>query len=101
MALEKQEALQMVYTCLGEINTGRPANAQVNLLPETRLLGSGAELDSLEVVNLIVGLEALLAERLLRPLVLVDERTFGGDVHPFRDAETLASYLVSKSSEAG
>jgi hypothetical protein len=72
----------------------------LKLVPETKLLGTGGELDSLEVVNLIVRLEGLLADRLKHAAVLVDERTFGGEVHPFRDAEALSSYLVTKSSEA-
>jgi acyl carrier protein len=101
MLADKQTILGIIYTCLEEINAGRAAEARLKLAPETRLLGSGGELDSLEVVNLIVGLEALLAERLHCAVVLVDESTFGGSNHPFRDVESLATYIATKVGVAG
>lgn len=100
MSLAKQEVLQIIYTCLGEINSERSSDAQLRLAPETRLLGSGAQLDSLEVVNLIVSLESHLADRLECPIVLVGEDTFSGDEHPFRDVDALAAYIVKKASNA-
>lgn len=100
MTLSREEALQMIYTGIAEINTERAAKtkSQLTLAPETKLLGGG-EVDSLTFVNLIVGLEARLAKRLQRPVILVNEDAFGEDSSPFRDVAALADY-VAKLSEA-
>jgi acyl carrier protein len=99
MSLSTQDALQIIYISLREINAERSAEKQLELIPETRLMGSGGNLDSLEVVNLIIRLEALLADRLQSPVVLVDEGTFSNGVHPFRDVSSLAAYVVNKVKE--
>jgi acyl carrier protein len=101
MSLSTQDALQMIYTSLGEINAERSAEGQLKLIPETKLFGSGGDLDSLEVVNLITRVEALLADRLQSPVVLVDEGAFSNGVHPFRDVSSLATYIVNKVKETG
>jgi acyl carrier protein len=97
MALNQSEALKLIYACLGEINSERTADSHLKEAPDTGLLGSSGELDSLELVNLVVRLEALLADRLDRAVVLVDERAFDGGHQPFRTVATLASYLVEKA----
>lgn len=98
--LTRQDSLELIYDCLREINSERPPRTPVQLASETRLLGSGAELDSLELVNLIVRLEGLLADRFNRPIVLVDQDAFEGGGHPFEDVATLTSFLVKKANHA-
>lgn len=98
--LEQDEILQAIYRCLGEINAERSSQNPVPLDLETRLLGSSAELDSLELVNLVVRLESLLAERLGRPIVLVDQDAFSETSDPFRNVQTLVRYVVKKASAA-
>ena len=96
MALTEEQALELIYVSLGDINAERVDVAPVRLIPETKLIGSGRDLDSLEIVNLIVGLETRLAERLKRSVVLVNEDAFGGD-HVFRDVGSLAQHIVRLS----
>jgi hypothetical protein len=96
--LTREDSLGLIYGCLREINAERPPRNHVQLTSETRVLGEGAELDSLELVTLIVQLEGLLAHRLNRPIVLVDQDAFEGGVHPFENVATLANFLVKKAN---
>jgi hypothetical protein len=98
--LTREDSLELIYGCLREINAERLPRSPVQLTSETRVLGSGAELDSLEVVNLIVRLEGLLAHRFSRPVVLVDQGAFEDDGHPFENVATLASFIVKKANRA-
>jgi len=100
MSLNQSEALRLIYSCLGEINSERTPDFRLKEAPDTGLLGSSGELDSLELVNLVVRLEGLLADRLDRAVILVDERALGDGYQPFRTVETLASYLVEKTQQA-
>ncbi len=93
MSLTKNDALELIYAGLSEINAERAGSQPLKLVPETRLIGSGHDLDSLEVVNLVVGLEARLAARLTKPVVLVNEEALGSG-HVFRDVNSLAEYIV-------
>ena len=100
MSLNQSEALKLIYDCLNEINSGRSIDSHLKEAPDTGLLGSPGALDSLELVNLVVQLEGLLADRLDRAVVLVDDYAFGEGREPFRTVETLASYLVEKTRQA-
>jgi acyl carrier protein len=96
----QEDAFNFIYSSLREINAERPPQSPVQLTPETQVLGSGAELDSLELVNLIVRLEDRLADRLNRPVVLVDQDAFEAGGRPFEDVATLASFMVKKANQA-
>lgn len=100
MSLNQCEALKLVYSCLGEINSERTYDCRLKEAPDTGLLGSPGALDSLELVNLVVRLEGLLADRLDRAVVLVDDYAFSEGHEPFRTVESLASYLVEKTRQA-
>jgi acyl carrier protein len=96
MPLHKDEALELIYACLREVSSERVDMAPVKLAPETRLLGEGQDLDSLEIITLIASLEMRLAEALSKPVVLVNEDAFEGG-HVFRDVSSLAEHIVRLS----
>jgi acyl carrier protein len=100
MSLNQSEALKLIYACLDEINSGRSTDSYLKEAPDTGLVGSPGELDSLELVNLVMRLEGLLADRLDRAVVLVDDYAFDQGREPFRTVATLASYLVEKTQQA-
>jgi len=93
MSVTKDDALKLIYATLDDISAERGESSAIPLAPETRLIGSGRDLDSLEIVNLIVGLEMRLAERLGRSVVLVNEDAFGGG-EVFSTADSLADHIV-------
>ena len=100
MPLNQSEALNLIYTCLDEINSGRSAGSHLKEAPDTGLVGAPGELDSLELVSLVTRLEGLLADRLDRAVVLVDDYAFSEGQEPFRTVESLASYVVGKTRQA-
>jgi acyl carrier protein len=59
----------------------------------TRLLGRGAVLDSLGLVQLILALEGELRERHAIEVALADERAMSQQHSPFRTVGSLTEYI--------
>lgn len=59
----------------------------------TRLYGKGGLLDSLGMVTLILELEERVSAECGRDIVIADEKAFSRKKSPFRDIETLVSYI--------
>lgn len=67
--------------------------------PETRLLGSGASLDSLGAVTFVVEVEERLAEEYGRDLTLASEHAMSRRHSPFATLGTLAEYISELLAE--
>ena len=62
---------------------------------DTVLIGSGAKLDSLNLVSLIVDIEKGLSDKLGIEVSLTDENAMSQQKSPFRTVKTLADYICS------
>jgi acyl carrier protein len=67
--------IDAIYKALEDLNRQRPAHDQLALSPDTLLVGSEAQLDSLGLVNLIVAVEQHVADLLGAEIVLSEDRT--------------------------
>lgn len=65
---------------------------------ETKIFGSGGNLDSLGLVNFVADLEELLSEKLEKQIVLADEKTMSAKNSPFKDVATLSRFIEEKIS---
>ena len=63
------------------------------------IFGGGSPLDSLGLVNFLADLEYRLAEDFGREVVLASERAMSRQRSPFRDVDTLTSYVLEVLSE--
>ncbi|HEY2914369.1 MAG TPA: hypothetical protein VGK21_13485 [Candidatus Angelobacter sp.] len=90
--LARVNILDLIYGGLKELNAGRPAEHEIPLQPDTRLLDREGLLDSLEVVELIVNLEDELTLCLNRQINLLNEQLLSQE-NPLRDVATLAAFL--------
>ncbi len=90
---EAPEIQSLIFEAIDELNAQREPGRQVAKCPETVLFGRGSGLDSLDLVNLIVGVEERLAERYGVALTLADERAMSRKRSPFRTVATLAEYV--------
>lgn len=62
-------------------------------VPELRLLGANAPIDSMGLVSLIADLEGRIAAEFGKEIVLADERAMSAFRSPFRTAEALAAHI--------
>ena len=85
----------VVYEALEDINLQLPAAQRFALDDETVLCAAGAGLDSLGLVNLIVGVEERLRRTLGCEVNLADESLLGQADSPFRTVATLVAFIAS------
>lgn len=90
---EPSEIQSLIYQAIDDLNAQREPDRQVSKSPDTLLFGREANLDSLDLVNLIVGVEEKLADRYGAALTLADERAMSRKRSPFRTVATLAEYV--------
>ena len=84
---------ELVFQAIEEVNQQLLPEQQVVKSIETPLLGSSAQLDSMGLVNLILGLENILVQYFNQEITLVDENAFSLEKSPFQTVGTLIDYV--------
>lgn len=69
---DRDQILQAIYRAVDELNRQLPPEQQLSRQPETVLVGPGAGLDSLGLINLIVTTEQQVKEALEQTVNLTD-----------------------------
>jgi acyl carrier protein len=93
--------LQLVYDAARTLANEDPQYAALTQEDDTILFGEGALLDSLGLVNLIVGLEERIEMSFGITITLADERAMARDDSPFRTMGSLASWATECLRETG
>ena len=88
------KVLDLIYEAIDEINQQLPPGRAMVKSPETVLFGKGAQLDSLGLVNLVVGTEQRLSDTFGVALTLANEKAFSMKQSPFRTVGSLADYVT-------
>lgn len=99
MPIQKDEALEIVFGALENLNEELEEENKVEISPKTCLFGADAEIDSLSLVSVIVDVEQEASERLGFPISLTDDRAMNQEVSPFTDPDRLADYIVTLANE--
>jgi hypothetical protein len=63
------------------------------------IFGGGSPLDSLGLVNFLADLEAAIADRFGRDVILASDRAMSRSSSPFRDVPALTTYALELLSE--
>jgi acyl carrier protein len=100
MALDRATALNAIYAALDDLNLDRPGDQQLAKAEDTLLFGDGASLDSLALVNLVMGAEQHLLEMADVELVLASEAAMSRKRSPYRSVGALADYAVEVATDA-
>lgn len=88
--------LDLVYEAIDTVNEQILTGPHLGKTPETALLGEESAVDSLTLVNLVVAVEELVAERLGQTITLVDEDTFTDESRPLATVQSLARLVDKK-----
>jgi hypothetical protein len=98
--LPKTAIQSIILQSLKNINDERDSDAQMQIDLDTLLFGSGAVLDSLELVSVIVDVEVATSEASGQDISLTDDRAMSQSISPFTDVNSLTNYILLLLSEA-
>jgi acyl carrier protein len=101
MAVGVERITKTILAAFAELNEQLEAEQRIAATAETALMGKGAVLDSLHLVNLIVAVEARIDEEFGVTVTLADERAMSQKSSPFRTVTTFAEYGTMLVNEAG
>jgi len=76
-----------------------PKDRQLPVTLDTPLMGKGAVIDSLALVNLIVSVEQAVADAFGREITIASERAMSRKTSPFRTTGSLVEFVVELLSE--
>ena len=86
-------AQDFVYGAVDEVNDDPSIGVKIEKDPNFLLLDQASTIDSLTLVNLFVGIESLIEDRLGKTLSIVNEDSFESDQYPFKNIGNLIDYI--------
>lgn len=95
--IPKSEIIEIIFQSIEDIN--RENDIEIPKDVDTKLFGSGSELDSILLVNLIVAIEERIEEVSGKYIPIADERAFSLENSPFKTIDTLADYIKTLLNE--
>lgn len=93
MTATQERVTQAIFQAIDAINQGRAPSQRVAKSLDAVLMGAGAILDSMGLVNLIVAVEEEIAEALGVAINIADEQARSQPNSPFRTVRSLADYI--------
>ena len=92
---KRARIIQIIYdTIEEEINSLPSRKEPLENSEDTVLFGSSGGLDSLDLVNLIIGVEEEIGDAFDSEIALADESAMSEENSPYRTVKTLAEYIL-------
>jgi acyl carrier protein len=95
--MKKKEVDNFLLKILREFAINEDIETPVELNLKTRLMGSKALFDSMDLVSFIVEVEENLNEKFNLNLELANEKAMSRSSSPFISIESLSSYIIENS----
>ncbi len=93
---QRARIIQIIYdTIEEEINSLPSRKEPLEKSEDTVLFGSSGGLDSLDLVNLIIGVEEEIGDTFDSEIALADESAMSEENSPYRTVKTLADYILT------
>ena len=93
---EMQEKIEkIIIDTLKELNEELENEAFLNPNSKTKLYGGNGAMDSLALVSFIADLEDKISDEFEKDIILADEKAMSAKTSPFRNIESLTSYIKS------
>ena len=90
----RDRAVKVIYSAIDLINSEKDSAGKLVKSEETCLFGHGANLDSFELVGLVLSVENKVAQEFGMAVTLADEKAMSQRSSPFRSVATMANYIV-------
>ncbi|MFA6109396.1 MAG: acyl carrier protein [Candidatus Latescibacterota bacterium] len=91
----EEQVRRLVAAVITELNQQLPPGQRLDVVGEAPLYGEGGPLDSLGLVNLIVGVEEKVTATFGRTPNLADEILLAGSDNPFRTVNALVAHVTA------
>lgn len=93
---EMQEKIEkIIIDTLKELNEELENDSFTNPNLKTKLYGIDGAMDSLALVSFIADLEDKISDEFEKDIILADEKAMSAKTSPFRNIESLTSYIKS------
>ena len=99
MALDFEQAQAAVESAVDEINLSLPEDKQISANLDDVLYGDGSALDSIGLVNVVMAVEAHVADATGEDVMLASEAAMSRKRSPYRSLRALAEYAVEMSGQ--
>ena len=86
---------KIIIQTLKELNEELENEAFLNPNSKTKLYGGNGAMDSLALVSFIADLEDKISDKFEKDIILADEKAMSAKTSPFRNIESLTSYIKS------
>ncbi|MDX4040359.1 hypothetical protein [Aliarcobacter skirrowii] len=91
-----QEKIEkIIIDTLKDLNEELENEAFLNPNSKTKLYGRNGAMDSLALVSFIADLEDKISDKFEKDIILADEKAMSAKTSPFRNIESLTSYIKS------
>jgi acyl carrier protein len=99
MAVDAKAVESTVLEAVQLNNELLPKDRQLSLDVNTALIGKGAVIDSLALVNLLVSVEQAVSDKFGREITIASERAMSRKSSPFRTTATLIEFVAELLSD--
>ena len=96
MKVNKEEILQLIYSCIDDVNLMLAEDASLNKNLDAIIVGEGGVLDSLSLINLLVAIEEELNLLLKVQFFLLDEELLGDSEGPYQTVGHLYHWILNQ-----
>lgn len=95
----KEEVVVVIFKSIEEFNQQNDIQLEANV--DTILFGSQSQLDSMDVVHLLVSIEENINSKFDTSISIADERAMSQKNSPFKTVNTLSEYILLLLNEQG
>ncbi len=97
--MKTTQVLDLVSTALHDLNEELEYPSLEQVTETTPIFGGDDSIDSLSLVQLLVGLEKTVGTTFNCPITLADEKAMSWKNSPYRNVGALVDFIVSKINE--
>ena len=90
---------KIIIDTINEFNRDLNEESKISTNPKKKLYGEQSNLDSLELVSFIVGLEQNIEETFNTTISLADEKAMSQKNNPYQSIQNLTNYIQELLSE--
>lgn len=96
---DRSAVLRAIYAAVDDLNAQRGGKRKIEKAKDAPLYDKTGQLDSLELVNLVVAVEQKIEKELGILLTLASDRAFSEQKSPFKTVGTLANFVETLIKE--
>jgi hypothetical protein len=90
---DQQKLEQAIYKAIDELNEQLPKGVRVTKSPDGPLYGPGGNLESIDLVTLIIEVEEQIKNAFGMSITIADDRAVSSQNSPFLTVGTLTNYV--------